>query len=774
MEENYLEKETGEVISRLKDYFSFEELKETFSLSYIAKSKDDYLTNHEYLEEFERYLRLGHNRNRPSVLNLNPSFTSLEKGAILSPGELFSIAELLASSMDFYDQFSQERDYYHLRDDALDLNPVLQLQKDIHFALNPDYTIADHASSALSQVRSQVRSVVKRLSEARNDYKNRYSKYLSDNVITIKGGEEALPVKRESKGRIKGSVISYSSTGQTVYRVPYEVLDLRNKLSSLKQEESREETKILSDLSQKAAKQLSAIKKDYQILMNFDLRLSMVRFGHSYNGSIASLSDQEFKLDGFFHPLLKAKKVISNHLSLGKENQKCLLITGPNAGGKSVLIKAVALCVRMDKLGRMVPCLEGASLPYIDYVFFLGGDNQSVLDNLSTFSSQLRKIKEFTERSTKDSLVIIDEVGEGTSPKDGEALGVGLLKFFEQKGCFTLLTSHFDGLKIYAAGDKNCRTGAREYNTTGRIPTYRLLLGTTGKSYGLLLAKQIGLNPSIIKDAQDFEASRSNQDTDALREKLTEQVARNEKLKKDLENKRNDLDRVREKKQKAIDALNEEKDSIHIKAEKKVQRLVEQRIAEINAVWASKEDKNLSYSELSEVKGKLNQIKEDAKKEEPIKKNSLPILDLKPGDEVRDEDCRRATVISVKKNDVILDRDGLKITRKIAGLKKAAKAVKEKKKEDIPSHITAIVSGQGLECNIIGRHVDEARRKAVSFLNSARISKFEHVRIIHGLGTFALKNALWKYLANHKDFIKDYRLGGEGEGGLGATVITLK
>ena len=774
MEENYLEKETREVIHRLKDFFSFEELKENFGFSYIAKDKDDSLNYHEYLEELERYLRLGHTRNRPSVLDLNPSFEALDKGAILSTGELYSIAELLSSSMDFYDQLGQEADFYHLRDDALDLNPVLQLQKDIHFAINPDYTIADHASNALFTVRGQIRSVEKRLSEARNDYKNRYSRYLSEDVITMKGGEEALPVKSDSKGRIKGSVVSYSSTGQTVYRVPYEVLDLRNKLSSLKQEESREETKILSELSQKAGKQLLYIKKDYKILRNFDRFLSCVRFGSTYHGSIAELSDSVFELQGFFHPLLKANKIIKNHLSLGKNNPKCLLITGPNAGGKSVLIKAVALCVRMDKLGRMVPCEEGAKLPFVDYVYFLGGDNQSVLDNLSTFSSQLRKIKEITEKATKDSLVIIDEVGEGTSPKDGEALGVGILKFFENKNCFTLLTSHFDGLKIYAAADKLCLTGAREYNTSGRIPTYHLLLGTTGKSYGILLAKQMGLNPVIIQDAVDFEASRSNQDTDALMEKLTEEVSENEKKKKELENKRADLDRIREKKQKAIDALNEEKNSIRIKAEKKVQRLVEQRIEEINSVWATKSDKNLSYSELSEVKGKLNQIKESTSKKEETKKSNLPLPDLKVGDEVRDEDFRRATVLSVKKNEAVLDRDGLRITRKIQGLKLAPKQVKEKTKEEIPSRITTIVSGQGLECNIIGRHVDEARRKAVSFLNSARISKFEHVRIIHGLGTFALKNALWKYLANHKDFIKDYRLGGEGEGGLGATVITLK
>lgn len=774
MEENYLQKETEEVISRLKDYFSFGELKETFSASFAFKDKDDYLNGHEYLQEFERYLRLGHNVNRPSIANLNPSFLALEKGSILSPGELFSIAELLSTGRDFYDQFSQEEDFYHLRDDALDLNPVLQLQKDIHFAINPDYTIADHASAALRQIRGTIRSVEKRLSQARNDYKNRYSKYLSQDLVTIKGGEEALPVKRENKGRVKGSIVSYSSSGQTVYRVPYEVIDLRNRLSSLKQDESREETKILADLSGKAAKQLSPVKKDYQILRNFDRYLSCVRFGHSYQGCIATLSEDSLVLQGFFHPLLKAEKVISNSLSLGKGNPKCLLITGPNAGGKSVLIKALALSVRRDKLGRMVPCMDKAEIPFIDQVYFLGGDNQSVLDNLSTFSSQLRKIKEITLKAKKESLVIIDEVGEGTSPKDGEALGVGILGFFEHLGCFTLLTSHFDGLKFYAASDSHCLTGAREYDTGSRKPTYRLLLGTTGKSYGLLLARQMGLNPSILSAAEAFEKSRSDKDTDALREKLTQEVSDNEKRKKELSEKRADLNKIREKKQKAIDALNEEKNSIRLKAEKKVERLVEERIEELNALWESKKDKGRTYSELSSIKGKLNQIKDEGERKNPVKEKKLPLPVLKEGDEVLDEDFRRAKVLSVKKNEVVLDRDGLRITRKIDGLKKAAKEVKIKEKEAIPSHIMTIVSSQGLECNIIGRHVDEARRKVVSFLNSARISKFEHVRIIHGLGTFALKNALWKYLSNHKDFVKDYRLGGEGEGGLGATIVTLK
>lgn len=371
--------------------------------------------------------------------------------------------------------------------------------------------------------------------------------------------------------------------------VPYEVIDLRNKYNSLKQEEASEVMKVLTDLSQKCAKQLSYLKKDYSIIERFDRYLASVRYGNSFNGVISVLSDNDLLLDGFFHPLLKAEKVISNSIELGGKEPLSLLITGPNAGGKSILIKAVALSVCMDKLGLLVPCHKEAKIPFIDHVLFLGGDNQSVMDNLSTFSSHLLGIKEITEKATKNSLVIIDEVGEGTSPKDGEAIGVAILKYFEKVGCYTLLTSHFDGMKIYAASDDKTLTGAMEFNNNTLKPTYRLLLHTTGKSYGILLARQMGLSKEIIDDAVAFEKERSNRDTDALMEKLTEQVSINQKKERELENKKKDLDKLLEKRQKAIDALNEEKNSIKMKAESKVERLVEQRIAEINKIWESKQ-----------------------------------------------------------------------------------------------------------------------------------------------------------------------------------------
>ncbi len=781
MKDNILNTEINQVITELKAYFSLEGLKEKFNYEdYKCKDSVELETSHEYLEEFSKFLSQGHQITIPSLMDMESLFVALDKGRVLSCPELYDIGDLLSCSQYLYDMFYDKKEFYHLNDDALDLNPLVPLKRDLTNSIDPDLTVSDHASSKLREVRSELRTVQHSLTNIMNTYRNRYSQYLSSDVISFKAGQEALPVKVSCKGSVKGAVVSYSSTGETVFMVPYEVIDLRNKYNSLKQEEATEVMKVLTDLSQKCAKQLTYLKKDYSIIERFDRYLGSVRYGNSFNGVISELSDKDLLLDGFFHPLLKAEKVITNTLELGGKEPLSLLITGPNAGGKSILIKAVALSVCMDKLGLMVPCHKEAKIPFIDHVLFLGGDNQSVMDNLSTFSSHLLGIREITEKATNNSLVIIDEVGEGTSPKDGEAIGVAILKHFERVGCFTLLTSHFDGMKIYAASDDKTLTGAMEFNNNTLKPTYRLLLHTTGKSYGILLARQMGLSKEIIDDAVAFEKERSNRDTDALMEKLTEQVSLNQKKERELENKKKDLDKLIEKRQKAIDALNEEKNSIKMKAESKVDRLVEQRIAEINKIWESKQGKSdLSYSQISQAKGELKKIKVENEPSLNAIGKTIELTDLKVGEKVEDEDGRVGTVMEIKKKEVLLDMDGLRIRRKISGLKRAKLTVKDVKvkKETYASIDSAILNlgpSQGLEVNVIGLHVDEAMRKVVSFLDSARIHKYSPVRIIHGVGTFALKNAVWKYLANHKEFVKEYRLGGEGEGGLGATVVYLK
>ncbi len=769
---NIILEEVDKIIDIYKNFLASEYLKKCFSLDFISKNKDEWRLNHEYLHEFDRFAQTGNEISLPSLIDLDKHFLALEKGEILYPVELSNILELLNCSEYLYDLLSDKKEFYHLNDDALDLNPLINLKREIESDVESDMTISSRASSKLKEIREKLTDINRELSSVMNVYKRRYSRYLSDDLITLKGGEEVLPVKNGNQGYIKGSIVSYSASGETVYMVPYEVIDLRNKQKRLIEEEADEVMRILADLSQKCSKQLKFLKRDYEIYLTFDRFFAAYRFGISYDGQISEESDH-IELKSFFHPLLKAKNIVTNSLALGADSPRALLISGPNAGGKSVLIKAIAISVYLDRLGLFTPAKDGAKLPFIDKVYFLGGDNQSVLDNLSTFSSHILSIKNITEEATSDSLVIIDEVCEGTSPRDGEALGVAILNYFIKIGSYTILTSHFDALKFYAASNTNVLTGAMEFDNNGLVPTYHLLLHTTGKSYGLVLAKSIGLNQNIINDAYSFQAKRSHRDVDTLMEKLTEQESQNEKRARNLENTKKNLERIIQKKEAAIKALNEEKANIKNKAQEKVQRLVEQRIEEINQIWKSKNNSELHFNEVSEMKGKLKNISNFTATAE----KKVFISDLKVGDLVEDEDGHRGVVKEIRKKEVYIDMDGLRFLRPIAGLKRAVKTVKDLKAEGKIKDVTTklnLLPSRGMELNIIGLHVDEAMQEVVSFIGNASLRKLPSVRIIHGTGTFALKNALWKYLNNHKELIKDYRLGGEGEGGLGATIIHLK
>lgn len=778
MQENYIEKETDDVIENLKAFMSLEGLKKAFSRSaYLAKEKFEVEISHQYLDEISRFLHDGFQMNIPSLVDMEPLFIAVDKGAVLSCLELYNVLDLLSESEYLYDLLQDKTQYEHLNDDALDLNPVPVLKRELAMDLLPDYTISDQASVKLKDIRNRKRELERNLSSVMGRYKNKYSAYLASDTLALKGDEETLPIKAGYKNMVKGTILTYSATGETAFMIPYEVLDLRNQLRDVIDEENQEIVKILADLSKKCFKSLKELKRDYDIILNFDRYLAAVRYGNSYQGVIASSSENEFSFSQLFHPLLKASKVITNSISLGNANPKCLVITGPNAGGKSIFIKAVGLACMMDKLGLLVPCREKASIPFVDNVFFLGGDNQSVLDNLSTFSSHLVGIKDITEKATKNSLVIIDEVGEGTSPKDGESLGVALLKFFERLGCFTLLTSHFDGLKFYATEDKMTLTGAMEFNLNNLTPTYRLLLNTTGQSYGLLLAKKIGLKNEILKDAEDFQKQMKGRNVEELMDKLSQQQSENERLQRQLISKKNELDRALEKREKAIKALNEERSTIHQKASEKVQKLVDQKLKEMDEIWKTSKNKE-NYSEFSKAKGELNKMKE-VTSPTLLGKGETVLDDIKVDDILEDEDGRRCKVLEVKKKEVLLDMDGLRFRRPIKGLRHMTLRASDVKKKTVnENHYDDIIdlkidNSRGMELNIIGLHVDDAMREVVSFLDHARIKKLKTVRIIHGMGSFALKNAVWKYLANHKQFVKDYRLGQEGEGGLGATIVNL-
>ncbi len=773
MEDKTVTEELNRILEQQREYFSCESLREGFSFDYLIQDEDGLLNFHEYLEETERFVNEGKSFAIPFIKDLSDPFSRLKKSAGLIPEEIYSIGKLLETSSDIYKKFTDRDDLKRLQDNALDLSVFDRLKDQIFISISDNYDILDSASAALKSIRKEINQTHDRLTGAIGAARKRYSKYLSDDTIALRGGNETLPVKSTMRGEVKGITVSQSSSGETTFVIPYEIVDLQNRLAELKNEEGEEISRILNSLSKQIRNNLKDIERNYQIVLLFDRLEGAVRYGHSIDGCIASLSEDTLRLSSLFHPLIDKKKCVSNTISLGKDTGKTLVISGPNAGGKSILIKSVAIAIYMDRLGLFTPCKDEAKIPLFDNVFFLSGDNQSVFENLSTFSSHLVNLKEIIDSATSQSLVVIDEIGEGTSPYEGEALAVSIIKHFEELESFSIFTSHFEGVKNYAMSSDSIVSGAMEFDSENLSPTYRFITGKSGKSYGIELAKSIGIDESVIKEAENYLSTKEGYDYNKMLDKLNKREEEIEKKEEKIAQMQDELERLTKKRERAIESLENEKAAIRKQADERIEKIVDERLEQIDQIWKDS-GQNMNFSEVSKARGELKKAVQPTE-EKPSKKKKAP-ADTGPievGSYVADEENNIAKVIEIKKNEALLDYDGIKIRRKLQGLR-SSKAPVRKDYEYVETVKLDVGESQGFELNIIGLHVDEAMREVVSFLDNAILHKYQSVRIIHGAGSFALKNAVWKYLENHPKLIKDYRLGGEGEGGLGATIVHLK
>ena len=754
-------KEINEVISKVKEEFMMED-NLSFSLSDIAENENELHNRHERLKEMNSLFDAGIYLNMNYIPSLSKTFDDLKRLMSLLPKEINQIGDFLLEVKVIKERFFSLKRYPYFFEETYCLDSLPSVYQEIRRIIKEDNTISSSASIKLKEIRDKKEELEQEIRRVMKSLKDKYSSYLSDNVISYKDGNELLPVKKEYKNQVKGNIYSYSQSQETIFVIPSEIAEKKNQLSYLSISEKQEESVILAALSAKIGKKVEELKKNYLILLSFDRYSAFVSYGRRRDFSIASSGDK-FILKGIYHPLLDDAVAKRNDIDLTLK--KSLLISGANAGGKSLLIKAVAISVYMDKLGMMIPARE-AVFPFIDNIFFLGGDEQSVVNNLSTFQSHLLSIKEIVNEATSFSLVIIDEVCQGTSPKDGEALAVSLLKYFIKLGSYNIFTSHYEELKYFAKNSKDVMCSSMEFSLKEMKPTYHLLNDSISPSYGIELAKKIDIKDEIIKEAIVLRKKRNDKDLTYLIDKLAKEKRQLALEKEKLEKREKDLNEAILKRERAISSLTKEKESILNNAQKKVEKIVSEKIDEINRAYQNKDIK-LSYQEVSKIKGDLKKI--TSKREENREKR----IEVKAGDYVRDESDCLMKVIEVKKDEVVLLLNGLKITRKIAGLKNAMKPI-EKKEEKMSfiDYSVNLASSASYKLNVIGLYVEEALREVEAFLNRALVLHFTMVIIVHGQGSFKLKNAIWKLLSE-KDYIKSYRLGQENEGGFGATVVYM-
>lgn len=721
------------------------------------------------LDEMMSYgLRYGYVSLSNSI-NLKPYIDNVKKSGVLTPIELDRIASDIDSANKVYKQFANaDKSLYSnlikLADSFFDLSP---LEKAIRKVVLPNLNIADDASLNLKNIRLQI---VKKEQEVRalsSELIQKYHDYLSEPSVSIRNGHFVLPVKTTYKNKISGIIHDFSASGQTTFIEPSTLVNLSNQIYALKVDEQEEIYSLLKALSSEVNKNADSILTNNEILAEFDYISAKAEYSNKYNCLVASLSKEKIiDLKKARHPLIDQSKIVANDFHFDSEN-RIIIISGPNAGGKTVALKTLGILVMMNQMGIAIPTSEKASLSYFPRIYADIGDNQSLSDNLSTFAAHVSNLSTITHFVKEDDLVLLDELGTGTSPNEGSSLALAISDFLISKKCFALISSHYEAMKEYPYRHKEVRNAMMVFDEQKLEPTYVLKIGYPGRSYGLEMAKRYHLDNDVIEKSKKYLQKSSSRGVNDVLDKLNAVLRENELLEKQLKERTRQLE-IKEKDLKYQKKVLEEKKANLLEDVDEIkEQLILDAKKEIDKVINLKNNPNAKVSELIKSKSKLDELVKEEVNNEPIEVKigdyvSIPLLGVS------------GRVTSISKNKVeIVSSDGMKYKTSIDKIEHSeAPRVRKIAKSNVDDMIRSRASLK-MELNIIGQHVDEAMENVAKYLDDARIANYKEVRIIHGMGTGALKDALHDYL-DSCNFVSEYHLGGEFDGRSGATIVKLK
>ncbi len=681
----------------------------------------------------------------------------------------YTVSLMLENVYQIKKDYIKEERFAILNSHIDNLKNLESLKNRIDSIISNDLSIYDHASNQLYSLRNQIKKEEASQSKILSSLMNKYRAYLNDERMALRSQGLALPIKTSFKNKVDGVVIDMSSTGNTSFIMPIEILLSNNKISLLKEQEQQEIIRILKDLANYCTQFVDDIRRNLITLASLDFLFAKVAYGFEIKGVIAQKKDS-IELVEARHPLIDMDKIVANSFIF--ENKKIMLITGPNAGGKTVALKTVALLVVMNQCALMVPSKE-ANLPYFSNIFLDIGDDQSLSENLSTFTSHINALKNAVSNVDEQSLVIIDELGHGTSPLEGEALAVGVLKFLHEKNSFAMVSSHYDGLKNFALENDYILPCSMIFDEDNLCPTYKIRLGSISKSYGIEVSLREGLKQEIIDYAKEYlskiKNSQQEKTINVLNNKLLEvdnlkAILEEEKksLEENLKKQEQELNKIKQEKAKLEDSFQEEKEKMLLDAKKDVENLLAQ----------FKQKKDVKLHEVIALKKKLddsiNSEQEEIDENSEIFKINDRVI-YKPN-------SLKGYVKEISKDKVIINLDtGLIIKVKSNTLTHVKENNNVKKVPNKPLFISKhdLNMSVSLECNVIGLHVQEALEVISKYLDDALKVKYKQVRIIHGNGTGKLRFAIHEYLKKQK-FVSSFYLGTTYEGGTGSTVVNIK
>ena len=718
-----------------------------------------------------------------NIDNLDEDFKLIELGHFLLPKKLLEVWKLLNTSKSLKNIITEEEsiEYNNIYSLLNSLNIYAQLERDLEVSIISAEEISDEASHELKRIRRMIKSKNDLIRDRLNQLISTSDK-LMDNIYTLRDGRYVVPVRSEFKNSFKGIVHDQSSSGQTVFIEPMFVIDLNNDLKKLEIEEEKEIERILREFSKRIYEILPQLITNLSIISSIDFIFARGKLAYDMEAIKPIINDNGIiSLKSAKHPLIDKDKVVPIDISLGN-SFNTLVITGPNTGGKTVTLKTVGILTLMTQFGLMIPCFDNSEVAIFDEIFADIGDEQSIEQSLSTFSSHMKNIIDIINNAKTNSLILFDELGSGTDPEEGSGLSISILNYFLEKNIRTIATTHYSQLKMYAMSTENVQNGAMEFNVEKLEPTYKLIIGISGKSNAFEISKKLGLDDSFIINAKKF---ISNNDlsfdklvsnVDNRRKEYEELIIEqrellnfNKKIKQEYENK---LEKFNSQKEKRIKKLEEYiENSIN-----ETDKFCRETINHINKA-RSKEQSHKLKKISEEILEKIEKINHNKSIKNDINSN-ISNEPLMLGEEVK--------VLSLNENGFIQtlpDKNGnvqvkigiLKVNASINDIIRIESIIDKSKEKTSYSKSTFIKSDKlySNKIDVRGYNTEDAIYEIDKFLDDSFIANLNEVTIVHGKGTGILRNNITDFLKKHK-LVKSFSFGKLNEGGDGATVVKLK
>lgn len=725
------------------------------------------------------------------VTPIKESLKRLELGAPLSMRELLDISSLLACAGQIKHYFRKSLNENEETGDCLNeryqlLEPLAPLMQEIRRCIIAEDEMADDASAGLNQVRRKLKSTGDRIHEQLGVLLNSHRSMLQDAIITMRNGRYCLPVKAEYRSSFHGMLHDQSATGATLFIEPNSVVKLNNEIRELERLEQDEIDKVLADLSNQTTEQNFLVEQDHRILTELDFIFAKAMLAKQMKATKPRFPEERFiEIKQGRHPLIAADKVVPIDVHLGRDFS-LLIVTGPNTGGKTVSLKTVGLFCLMGQAGLHIPAFDGSSLRIFHEVYADIGDEQSIEQSLSTFSSHMVNTVSILEQADENSLALFDELGAGTDPTEGAALATAILANLHKRHTLTMATTHYSELKLYALQTPDVENACCEFDVSTLRPTYRLLIGVPGKSNAFAISHKLGLSDDIIEDAKHHVASDATQFEDVLadleqtRIRLEKELADASESRKEISRLRKELreknDKIDNSKERILQNANEEAGRILAKAKDYADETIRKytKWAESDAHIREMEAERTKLRE--QINSKQSHSLKPAK---PKKASGLKAKDLFIGADVRILSLNSAGTVSTLPNDKgdLFVQAGLlrtKVNIRDLELIKQPKPEKNKTKNTGSGRIgMSKAATMHQEVNLIGMTVDQAMPVMEKYLDDAYLAHMTQVTVIHGRGTGALRTAVHNRLKKLK-YVKSYRLGEFGEGDMGVTIVTFK